>query len=68
MPCHIIEPETKKKWKKGKWKTLSPDKVKFILLMRERRIRRTQFLAWRADVNPIYPSDDDDLANKENRD
>ena len=64
MPRHIIEPEPKKKWKKGEWKTLSPDTVKFIRQVRQMRINQTSFIAFHEGVNPVYPSDDDDLNYK----
>jgi hypothetical protein len=66
MPPHLIEKEPRK-WKKDEWKKLPCAALALIKFNREVRIRKTHWLAWNAGVNPIYPSDDDDLDYKERK-
>jgi hypothetical protein len=66
MPPHLIEAEPRK-WKKNEWRTLQPGLVMVIEVCRRVKINRTRRLAEELGIDPIYPSDDDDLAYKETR-
>jgi hypothetical protein len=70
MPPHLIKDERprRRKWKKEELKRLPPEAVKLIKRCREMKIRKTQHIALYAGVNPIYPSDDDDLNWNEPKD
>ncbi len=66
MPPHLIEREPRR-WKKGEWKALSPGLIMIITVCRRIKINKTRRIAEELGINPIYPSDDDDLAYKETR-
>jgi hypothetical protein len=66
MPPHLIEREPRR-WKKGEWKTLSPGEIMVITVCRRIKINKTRRIAEELGIDPIYPSDDDDLAYKETR-
>ena len=66
MPPHLIEREPGK-WKKNEWKTLSPDLIMVITVCRRLKINKTRRIAEELGIDPIYPSDDDDLPYKETR-
>jgi hypothetical protein len=66
MPHHLIEQEPQK-WKKNERKTLSPDLFMVIMVCRRIKINKTRRIAEELGIDPIYPSDDDDLAYKETR-
>jgi hypothetical protein len=63
MP-HLIEWEPRK-WKKDEWRTLSPAKVRLIETCRRIKITQTIRIAEALGIAPIYLSDDDNLAYKE---
>jgi hypothetical protein len=66
MSPHLIERELRK-WKKNEWRTLPPDIVKLIEDCRRIKINQTRRIAEDLGIDPVYPSDDDDLAYKETR-
>ena len=66
MPPHLIEREPRR-WKKGEWKALSPGLIMIITVCRRIKINKTRRIAEELGIEPIYPSDDDDLAYKETR-
>ena len=66
MPPHLIDREPRR-WKKGEWKALSPGLIMIITVCRRIKINKTRRIAEELGINPIYPSDDDDLAYKETR-
>jgi hypothetical protein len=66
MPPHLIEREPRK-WKKDEWKSLPQSDITLILFVRKIKINQTRRIAEARGIDPIYPSDDDDLAYKESR-
>ncbi len=66
MPPHLIEREPRR-WKKGEWKALSSGLIMIITVCRRIKINKTRRIAEELMIDPIYPSDDDDLAYKETR-
>jgi hypothetical protein len=64
MPPHLIEREPRK-GKKDEWKSLPQSDITLILFIRRIKINQTRRIAEGRGINPIYPSDDDDLAYKE---
>jgi hypothetical protein len=66
MPPHLIEREPQK-WKKNESKALSPGLIMVITVCRCLKINKTRRIAEELGINPIYPSDHDNLEYKETR-
>jgi hypothetical protein len=62
-----IEKEPRK-WKKDEWKSLPPEAIDLIKMCRAIRIAKLEWKALHAGIDPVYPSDDDDLQYKETKD